>query len=221
MKKIILTVMGLVFLFAATSFAQSAKVTANVGDIKAITSLNTWTPIMINTIKTANMKDLFIDVSLETGLTTNTKVMSKLLIRDIAEANALVKVRVYVDQYLALPGEVIFDRRKQALIAEFAGDLTNCIDQDGHVIITEDCVLPEMLALILDTMAAHSFNFIATDVPQGLHTIKVEALIDYDNDAQFLDPPYANMGTNAYIGNGSVTVESVRMIKGEDIGVLD
>jgi len=217
MKRVYLIGLVIFLTIAATNVLAepSAKVTASVGTIKAITTTDGWTPILVNKIKTAENKDLFINVSLECGLTTNTQAMSRTLQRSVSKATALVAVRVWVDQTLALPGEVTFESRKQTLITEFAGDLSACKNSQGQVIINESCVpTSEMLALILETMAAHSFNYILADVPSGTHTITVEAMVDYSNNGgQIADNP----ATNAYIGKGSVTVESVRMIKGEDV----
>jgi len=217
MKKTYLISLVIILTIAATNVLAepSAKVTASVGTIRAFTLADGWTPILVNQIKTSENKDLFINVSLECGLTTNTQAMSRTLQRALSKASALVAVRVWVDQTLALPGEVTFANRKQTLIAEFAGDLSACKNMQGQVIINESCVPTlEMLALILDTMAAHSFNYILSDVPAGTHTITVEAMVDYSiNGAQIADNP----ATNAYIGKGSVTIESVRMIKGEDV----
>ena len=226
MKKLltISLVCGLVALFASLdAFAEpSAKVTSAVGGIAVVQNSayiagDPWLPIMKNTVKTSQQKDLFIDVSLETGLTTNTKVTSKLLTRDVSISEANVVVRVLVDGVEALPGNVTFDARKQTLIAEFAGDLRGCLDEYGHVIIDPngDCVAPEMLALILETMGAHSFNFVAPDVQVGTHTIEVQAKLYYANTQGAEIAGYPE--TKAYLGKGSVTVESVRMIKDESI----
>ena len=182
-----------------------------MGEVAVVEAKADWSPIFTNSIKMSEQKDLFVDVSLEVGLTTNTKVMSKQLEKVVSTAEAMVLIRVWVDDMLALPGEVTFARRQQTLVAEFAGDLTACIDEEGHVIIDPegDCIAEETLALILDTMAAHSFNFILPDVGVGENTVTVEAKIAYSVDG-IEDTDYP--ATNACLGNGSVTVESVRMI---------
>ena len=122
--------------FAFTNaFAASAKATASAGDLSAV-KFNSASPIFTQVIHTASQKDLFIDVSLECGLTTNTMVMSKALQRDIQEAEAIVQVWIEVDPEfdadnnpiegsgaVAEPGVVTFARRYQGLIAEFAGSL--------------------------------------------------------------------------------------------------
>lgn len=167
----------------------SAKATVKVGNIAIIDAKEMgWTTILSNTIKTANKKDLFIDVSLECGLYTDTKVDSLGGIEDRAEAEAAVQVRVLVDGVEALPGVINFARRSQILIAEFQGLLTDedgnvCLSVDANdpnlpITIDEDCLRPEILELILDTMTANSFNFIFPDVNSGVRTIEVQAKID-------------------------------------------
>jgi len=210
-------------LSVGSALAQpSAKVTSQAGDLSVV-KFNSPATIFTQTIKTSEAKDLFVDVSLECGLTTNTKVMSKQLQRAISEADASVKVRVLVDGKEALPGEVTFAKRYQGQIAEFAGDISDSlILKDGVIVIDEDLIQEEMLALILDTLSAHSFNFVAPSVPVGEHTIVVEANPEWTNIGQEYAPEpgelmYDNVATKAYVGKGSVTVESVRSVKGEDI----
>ncbi|NWF77511.1 MAG: hypothetical protein HXY36_02790 [Chloroflexi bacterium] len=179
----------------------SSKATCQVGYVEILNSGDMgWTPILSNVIKMPNQKDLFIDVSLECGLYTKTLVKSKGLVPDTSTAMALIKVRVWVDDDLAYPGEVTFNARTQTLTAKFAG------------MLVDDQLTEEELELILDTMSANSFNFILDDLPQGTHTVTVEAMIDTETLAQL-----GVAEAWATIGNGSVTVEEVRMIKGEDI----
>jgi hypothetical protein len=212
----------------STSFAEmpSAKVTAGVRNISVVEALsaentngNGYQPIFGQLIKTPDQKDLFISVSLEVGLTTDTKVVSKKLERATAEAEALVMIKVLVDGKEALPGEVTFARRKQNMIAEFAGDISKCLSvvQVGETLVVEvdeECIDPESLQLILDTMSAHSFNFIASDVPVGVHSIEVLAKIDWSSAVGEGDT-LSQASARAYLGKGTVTVDCVRMAKGE------
>jgi hypothetical protein len=205
---------GFLGLASTSALAQSAKATAKVGNVNVLnqTTLG-WTTILSNTIKTANQKDLFIDVSLETGLYTQTKVRSNGN-KDTSSAEATIKVQVLVDGVPAYPGEVVFDRRNQTLSATLGGILENCTDSNGDGDIDlNDCTLaPEEIELILDTMAAHSFNFIMDDLGPGEHSVEVQATIGTSSSSGA-----GSASSNATIGNGSVTVEEVRMIKGEDI----
>lgn len=215
-RNLVSVVLAVGFLGLASSgaLAQSAKATAKVGNVNVLnqTTLG-WTTILSNTIKTANQKDLFIDVSLETGLYTQTKVRSNGN-KDTSSAEATIKVQVLVDGVPAYPGEVVFDRRNQTLSATLGGILENCTDSNGDGDIDlNDCTLaPEEIELILDTMAAHSFNFIMDDLGPGEHSVEVQATIGTSSSSGA-----GSASSNATIGNGSVTVEEVRMIKGEDI----
>ncbi len=58
----------------------------------------------------------------------------------------------------------------------------------------------------------NGFNFVLDDLASGVHVVEVQAKIDTDTACQ-------NGSASAYatIGKGSMTVEEVRMIKGEDI----
>lgn len=247
MKKILAITLIICFTlalgFTTANAEPSAKVTAVAGELMQVNAGAGWTTVMKNTIKTANAKDLFINVSAEIGLTTNTKVASSLLRKAISEAEALVKMRVIIDAdanspdgtVAVVPGAngVTFSRRTQALIAEFAGalvyedpntgEIVECLYIDpntGALVIDTDCIADETLALILDTMAAHSFNFVAPDVSVGPHTIEVQALVDYTQLGEAAEDELTLIGdllTKAYLGNGSMTVEEVRMIKDEDI----
>ncbi|UCB59009.1 MAG: hypothetical protein JSV67_01550 [Thermoplasmatales archaeon] len=225
-----------------------------------------WTTILTQNIKTPNQKDLFIDVSLETGLWTRTKVKSKVTASnplgewDTSKAQAQILIRVGVDgNYaslpvgmqeagVAFPREVTFDEREQILSAKFMGIFTgDCllvgladpqidndgdgflnedpadgIDNDGDGLIDEDgieyaitidydCLEYEELDLLLRTLSAHSFNFVVADLGPGNHDITVEAKIIANGE-------YGNGEFEAYglVGQGSVVIESVRMVKGED-----
>jgi hypothetical protein len=125
-----------------------------------------------------------------------------------------------VDNVLAKPDYVTFAKRRQVLIAEFAGDILECLDADGHVIVDDTCIQEESVALILDTLSAHSFNFIAMDVGVGIHTVSVQAKVTYDAELQELGYAEAEFpGTTAWVGKGSMTVDEVRLIQDEDVQI--
>jgi hypothetical protein len=215
-------------LLTANVYAQSqpsAKVTAKVGFINVMDELSvgtntasstvgTWQTILSNTLKTPNQKDVFVGVSLEVGLLTDTLVRSRNGKDDTSIASAAVQVRVLIDDNEALPGVVVFGRRTQTLTATFQGIIDGClaVTTNGTVVIDPDCVLPEELQLILETMNANTFNFIQADLLAGVHNIQVQARLNLGASAEA-----GSASARALIGNGSVTVESVRMIRGEDI----
>jgi len=183
-----------------------------------------WTTILVQSIKTPNQKDLFIDVSLETGLYTRTLVRSKQNSEDnddwdTSRAQAEIRVRVVIDegpdQRIASPGSVVFDMRNQTLSAKFMGIFTaECFEVDpvtGAVTLIYECLEPEELDLILHTLAASSFNFVIDQLTPGVHTVSVQARIFANGSAQ--EGKYEAM---AMVGKGSVVIEVVRMIQGAD-----
>lgn len=251
MKKLfivcLLFVVAMTFGFTSAFAGPSAKATAQIGDLSVIEVSGSggsgtsnsgdtgWETLFTQTIKTPQDKDLFIDVSLECGLTTDTTVMSKKLARATATAEAIVEVRVLVDG-VAVPvngntpadTDITFARREQTLIAEFAGDISECmtINEFGVIVVDWACVDPEMLQLILDTMQANSFNFVVPDLGADEHTVQIQAKLSYEASGNLqqetIDDATVTMAegqafAKAYLGNGSVTIETVRMIKGEDV----
>jgi len=209
----------------AQTSQPSSKVTAKTANLTllpATTTTGGWQTVLANTIKTANQKDLFISASFEVGLYTDTLVRSKLMVSDTSTAKASVKVRVLIDGTRVVePGEVVYGRRSQTLSATLEGAIAGCLtivtNLDGSLSIVLDptCVQPEVIELILDTLDAASFNFVAVDVPQGVHTISVQAQIDSSGTVQ-----NGTFEAKGLVGKGSVTVESVRLIKDPNV-VLD
>jgi len=212
-------------LLVSNGYAQnsqpSSKVTAKTADLTLLPKTNGtggWQTVLANTIKTANQKDLFINASFEVGLFTQTLSSSKNNQSDTSTATANVQVQVLLDGKVVQPGEVVYGRRTQTLTATLEGAIAGCLslvtNADGSVSIVVDqtCVTPETIELILDSMDASSFSFVAVDVPQGVHTVSVQARIDTTGSAQ--TGSWSAFGT---VGKGTVTVESVRLIKDPNV----
>ena len=220
MKKVIAIVLAvvLVAMIGATGvFAQenpnaSAKATAQIAELEVISASATegdqvdWNSsdvaeILTQTIKTANDKDLFIDVSLLSGLYTETNVKSKGGTKDTSGAAGAVLVAVFVDGDMAFPGyPIVFEGRVQVLTATLQGIL-----EDGEVVGYEE------IGLIIGTLSANSFNFVVQDLDSGMHEVVVKAVCVTGAFSQ-----QGSAAAVAAIGLGSVTVEEVRMVKGED-----
>jgi len=220
MKKVIAIVLAvvLVAMIGATGvFAQenpnaSAKATAQIAELEVISASATegdqvdWNSsdvaeILTQTIKTANDKDLFIDVSLLSGLYTETNVKSKGGTKDTSGAAGAVLVAVFVDGDMAFPGyPIVFEGRVQVLTATLQGIL-----EDGVVVGYEE------IGLIIGTLSANSFNFVVQDLDSGMHEVVVKAVCVTGAFSQ-----QGSAAAVAAIGLGSVTVEEVRMVKGED-----
>ncbi len=209
-------------LSAAENGHPAAKATAKTGNIALVSGPTVsgqeegaWATVLSNTIKTSSQKDLLIGVSLECGLFTDTTVKSKGGTKDTSKAEAMVQVRVLVDGRPAEPGNVVFARRMQQLSATFQGLIDGALSVDpltGQVVIDETLLEPEEVQLILETMDAQAFQFVLDDVGTGVHTVEVQARIDLGASAQ-----EGQAVAKATVGKGCLTVEEVRLIKGEDI----
>jgi hypothetical protein len=108
-----------------------------------------------------------------------------------AQARAGVQVRVLLDGQVVEPGVVVYGRRILTLSAN------------------------ESIELQLESLDAASFSFVAVDVSQGVHQICVQARVDTGGSGTS-----GTFSATGAVGKGTVTVESVRLIRGEDV-VLD
>lgn len=219
MKKIA-TILAISLLTATSAFAASAKFTANVKTMAVVSPMlasndtDGWSTVMSGQIHTATPKDLLIGVSLETSLLTDTLVKSSGGVKDSSTAEAAIEVKVLVDGKEASPGVVVFDKRKQVLSAVLGGYYTNCVDtnMDGITDVMTECELaPEEIELLLDTTAAHHFNFIQADLGQGTHTVVVKSKIS--NNTVFAN---GSASSSALVGKGSLSVEEVQAVNSPD-----
>jgi hypothetical protein len=105
-----------------------------------------------------------------------------------SEAKGYIEVRVLRDGQEVEPGVIAYDKREQEL--EVAGAAT--------------------VELELETLKAASFSFVDVDVPVGVHQICVQARVRAKTEG-------ADVEAVGAVGKGTVTVESVRLIRGEDV----
>lgn len=214
-----------------TAEAQSSKAVAKVHDLSVIDFTDEATHGVFSLpIKTANKSDLFVDVSLQCGLTTTTKVVNatetggggktgKKGAKSSALAGAKLAVTVTIDGrpsntvHPSVP--VTFCERSQLLEATL-GQALICEDlnSDGTIQFETECdLIDQDISLTLVTLNANSFNFIIPDVGSGDHTISINAIL--------LTATSGTAGATAVatglLGLGSVTVQEVRMIKDFDV----
>ena len=209
---------------ADTNPNASAKATALVGelDVMAVAEypgdgwwdwfdMDSQRPVLTQQIKTSNAKDLFIDLSLQTGCFTTTEVKSKNMKEDTSIAACQIWVWITVDGrfgervYPRWP--VIFDSRVQKLSATLQGEIPAGWDGTPEQIVNE-----EIIELFIGTLSCHSFNFIVEDLEAGMHEIKVHVWATSETLGQL-----GSAKAVATVGLGSMTVEEVRMVKGDDI----
>jgi hypothetical protein len=129
------------------------------------------------------------------------------MVRDTSLGAGAILVKVDVDGTNTFPGyPIIFDSRIQVLSTVLQGEIG--LDAEGEIEILD----PEEIALFIGTLSAHSFNFIADNLSPGEHvvTVSVKGLTAAGSQQ-------GSAAAIAAVGLGSMTVEEVRMVQGEEI----
>jgi len=217
-KNIACVTVAMVFavLAAAPAFAQSSgnfaadiDRTACVLD-NATGALSGGIPMVDWTvqIKVPNGSGTALDIrpSFVTGLFTNTKVNTT---TTTATAAAGVEVCVKIDQGtldgIAGPNAqhcVWYDKRFQQLSATFFNQIAGCVASPTACSID----------LILSTLSAHSYDFVAYNIPGGLRTVEVTA--------NFFDSDGSAGNAAACVGPGVVTVTQTKVFN-PGSGIID
>jgi len=145
----------------------------------------------------AKSKVLLIAASLQTGLLTSTSVtggtgrqtstaMGSIVVTPTVTGPNGRPVRVF-------PPAVTFEERTQSLTANLSGCITNLDPATGLPVIT--CTDPETIGLLLSTMSAHSFSFLAENVGSGVYTVTL-------NIGATAVASSTSLGTNSTVGVG-------------------
>src|SRR5207237_4685655 len=80
------------------------------------------------------------------------------------------------------------------------------LNGDGIIdVATEGVVTDEMINLILETMAAHHYNFVVANLSSGVHRVELQCKIGTASGAIA-----GTASAMAGVGRGSLTVEQVR-----------
>lgn len=163
--------------------------------------------MLLNTfVKTPNSQftTLLITPSLVTGLFTNTAVTQDMT---SSAQTAAVKVYVTLDGQPVLPATagspgVIYDQRFQQLSADFFSQIATCS-------ALNNCSVD----LVLSTLSAHSFNFVATNVGGGVHPLQVRWEFECRDHTGTVVPctqTYTANTAGACAGPGTVTVTQTK-----------
>jgi hypothetical protein len=199
--------------FTATITSTQCTINTTPGENGGALIPGTATPtMMLDTyIKTPNGQgtSLLITPSLVTGLFNNTQVSQA---QQTSANSAAVRVFVMLDgkpvppDVLAAgtpptPVGVIYDERFQQLSAPFFGQITECA-------MNNNCSLD----LAISTLAAHSFNYVAKNVPGGNHHLQVSWEFECTDNGTVTPctMAYTTNTAGACAGPGSVTVTQVK-----------
>ena len=190
------------------------------------------------TIKVPQGKELLIGVSAEIGLVTDTSVKGK----NGGAARAVAGGEAYVTVFAvpqnggewieAAPGQIMLSKRVQELDATLGGVIQSCEVACGvdaitaeivceDIVIAEDCeVTDEEIGLLLNTTAAHHFNFLLPDMNQGVYDIKAvfttgaRAKVDICDTGEACEGTVtASAAATAIINKTMLTVQQVRAAK--------
>ena len=135
-------------------------------------------------IRIPQAKELLVGLSAQVTLFTSTEVKGKRgsYSRALASAEGGVDLSACLDAaggpcYRGEPGHVVLSKRSQELEAVLAGVIETCeleleVDLDaetasGSFDLSDCTVANEEIGLALTTMAAHHFNFVFPNLPQG------------------------------------------------------
>ena len=196
------------------------------------------------TIKVPQGKELLVGLSAEIGLVTFGAVKGKNggTAKAIADAEAFVTIfAVPTGTYdtttnpggsmEAAPGKIMLSKRVQTLGATLGGVIQDCevtCDSEGicdDIVIADDCyVTDEEISLLLETTAAHHFNFVLADMDQGEYDIvavfHTGARAEVDICDELEDCNYDAQGTvsasataRAVINKTMLTIQEVRAVK--------
>lgn len=202
-------------------------------------------------IKVPQSKELLIGLSAQIELFTQTIVKGKK--GSLSKATAMAEGGVSLlacnmasgDCFDAEPGYITLSMREQELEAVLGGVIEECtfdisvdVVQDPGTLVVEDTatgsatwtlddcvVLQEEISLALTTMAAHHFNFVFPDLPQGDYAVMATfntdataaAVASCSADAFYCDAEVdgdASAVSHAVIGKTMMTIQEVRAVKG-------
>jgi hypothetical protein len=209
----------------------------------AITNTGAQFGTTLANIKVPQSKELLVGVSAQVELFTQTTVKGRK--GSLSKATAMAEGGVSLlacnlasgDCFEGAPGYITLSKRQQELEAVLGGVIEECtfdvtldvvedVASGSATWTLDDCVvLQEEISLALTTMAAHHFNFVFPDLPQGdyavMATFKTDATAAAEAscsaDASYCDAEVdgdASAVSHAVIGKTMMTVQEVRAVKG-------
>jgi hypothetical protein len=194
--------------------AQFAFSTSELTLIQQTTSTNGWVTVLSGKLKTPSSKEVYVSASLEAGLYTQTLVRSKNMKKDTSVASVSIQVQALIDGTPMQPGTVTYAARTQTLSATLEGAIAGCLsivtNPDGtqSIVLDQDCVTPEEIELILDTLNAASFNFVSSNVGVGTHTISIQARISSSTSVQ-----EGSASAKGLVGKGTMIAQILRAVR--------
>ena len=218
------------------NFCEALSISSNDSDEVATT---------MATIKVPQAKELLVGLSAQVSLFTSTIVKGKRGSYSRALASAEGGVDIYACNqtsgicYRGEPGHVVLSSRSQELSAVLGGVIETCeleldvnldeLTASGSFDLSNCTVANEEIGLALTTMAAHHFNFVFPNLPQGDYEVVAKLSTSAAAESEWdcgdiYDPcvlgeeedPSATGQAYAFIGKHIMTIQEVRAVKGEN-----
>ena len=189
-------------------------------------------------IKIPQAKELLVGISAQVELFTETVAKGKKGTTSRALAMAEGGVELFACNgvcYRGEPGRIVLSKRTQELEATLAGVIESCtVDVEvvddvatgsGSFNLGMCDVEDEAIRLALTTMAAHHFNFVFPNLPQGNYDViarfsansAAEAQVWCEDQYTYCDAADGGAGGAAYavIGKYMMSIQEVRAVKDE------
>jgi hypothetical protein len=195
-----------------TSPLASLAFASSISELTLITQTSGtsgWVTILSAPIKTSGAKGIYVSASLETGLFTHSLVSSKNNLKDSSTGSASIQVQALIDGTPMPPGTVTYAARTQTLPATLEGAIAGCLSANGTTVVLDpNCVTREEIDLILSTLSASSFNFVASGLPGGDHTVTLQARISSSTSVQ-----QGSASAEALVGKGAMVAQVIQTAK--------
>ena len=170
------------------------------------------------TIKMPSGKGLLIGGSLESSILTDTLTSGNGKTNTAAATGSVIVTPIVCGSGLSLaqceaqtvspvpvfPSQVTYNERQQTLTTTLSG----CVTTSVAGVPTTTCTTPESIDLLLSTMSANSFNFVAPSVGSDVYTIVLQVKVSGTNTAGSLT---TGSSVQVGVGVGSLTAQIVQV----------
>ena len=174
--------------------------------------------VLHSTIKMPNGKGLLIGGSLESSILTDTLTSGNGKTNTASATGSVIVTPIVCGSNMSLaqceaqitspvpvyPSQVTYNQREQTLTTTLSG----CVTTSVGGIPTTNCTTPESIDLLLSTMSANSFNFVAPSIGSDVYTVVLQIKVSGTNTAGSLT---TGSSVQVGVGVGSLTAQIVQV----------
>ena len=231
----ILAAFAIASLIGPVAFAQSAgSFAGDISNVSLITlpvcssgttqagsgncASQSGSAVLHATIKMPNGKGLLIGGSLESSILTDTLTSGNGKSNTASATGSVIVTPIVCGSNMSLaqceaqttspvpvyPSQVTYDERVQTLTTTLSG----CVTTSVGGVPTTNCTTPESIDLLLSTMSANSFNFVAPSIGSDVYTVVLQIKVSGTNTAGSLT---TGSSVQVGVGVGSLTAQIVQV----------